>query len=63
MDGERSREQDWLSEANVQERVIEYMRDEEGFTILSPGHPVCKYQVELPHIEIAPALDRCCYKL
>ena len=40
MDTERNNEQDWFSEANVQERVIEYMRDEEGFTILSPGHPV-----------------------
>src|SRR5205809_8113691 len=40
MDGEWSREQDWFWEGNVQERVIEYMRDEEGFTILSPGHPM-----------------------
>ncbi len=40
MDGEKGREQDWFWEGNVQERVIEYMRDEEGFTILSPGHPV-----------------------
>jgi hypothetical protein len=39
MDGERNREQEWFSEGNVQERVIEYMRDEEGFAILSPGHP------------------------
>jgi hypothetical protein len=39
MDGERNREQDWFWEGNVQERVIEYMRDEEGFSILSPGHP------------------------
>src|SRR5207248_8920736 len=38
--GERNREQDWFWEGNVQERVIEYMREEEGFTILSPGHPV-----------------------
>src|SRR4051794_17025934 len=40
MDSERSREQDWFWEGNIQERVIEYMRDEEGFTILSPGHPM-----------------------
>ncbi|HKP53011.1 MAG TPA: hypothetical protein VJ183_10195 [Chloroflexia bacterium] len=39
MDSEWNREQDWFWEGNVQERVIEYMRDEEGFTILSPGHP------------------------
>ena len=39
MDGEKNREQDWFWEGNIQERVIEYMRDEEGFTILSPGHP------------------------
>ncbi|MEO8287947.1 MAG: hypothetical protein ABI670_16080 [Chloroflexota bacterium] len=40
MDGDKSREQDWFWEGNIQERVIEYMREEEGFTILSPGHPV-----------------------
>jgi hypothetical protein len=40
MDGEKNREQDWFWEGNVQERVIEYMRDEEGFTILSPGSPM-----------------------
>jgi len=40
MDGEKNREQDWFWEGNVQERVIEYMRDDEGFTILSSGNPV-----------------------
>ena len=40
MDGEKNREQDWFWEGNIQEQVIEYMRDEEGFTILSPGNPV-----------------------
>jgi hypothetical protein len=44
MDGEWSREQDWFWEGNIQERVIEYMRDEEGFTILSPGHPAASEQ-------------------
>lgn len=39
MDGEKSREQDWFWEGNIEERVIEYMREEEGFTILSPGSP------------------------
>src|SRR6187455_192663 len=39
MDSGRSRDQDWFWEGNIQARVIDYMRDEEGFTILSPGHP------------------------
>ncbi len=32
------RSQDWFWEGNVQSRVLAYM-EEEGFTILSPGHP------------------------
>src|SRR5215471_4992237 len=38
MDSEQSQERDWFREGNIQERVIEYLEDEEGFTILSPGH-------------------------
>jgi hypothetical protein len=44
MDGEWSREQDWFWEGNIQERVLEYMRAEEGFTILSFGHTVASEQ-------------------
>jgi hypothetical protein len=40
MEGEWSREQDWFWEGNVQERVLDYMQNEEGFAILSPGQPV-----------------------
>ncbi len=40
MEGEWKREDDWFWEGNVQARVIEYMKVEEGFSILSPGHPV-----------------------
>ena len=40
MESEWRREDDWFWEGNIQERVIEYMKAEEGFTILSPGHPV-----------------------
>lgn len=39
MENEWRREDDWFWEGNVQERVIEYMKGEEGFTVLSPGHP------------------------
>ena len=40
MDNDQDQEQAWFSEGSIQEQVIEYLRDEEGFTILSPGHPV-----------------------
>jgi hypothetical protein len=30
---------DWFWEGNVQERVLEHMRSEEGYAILSPGQP------------------------
>ena len=33
------RNQDWFWEGNVQARVLAHMEEEEGFTILSPGHP------------------------
>lgn len=40
MEADWRREDDWFWEGNIQERVIEHMKNEEGFTILSPGHPV-----------------------
>ena len=33
------RSQDWFWEGNLQERVLDYMQQDEGFTILSPGQP------------------------
>jgi hypothetical protein len=44
MAGSWSREQDWFWEGNVQARVLDYMQEEEGFTILSSGHPVVAEQ-------------------
>jgi hypothetical protein len=44
MEGEWSREQDWSWEGNVQECVLEYMQNEEGFVILSPGQPMAAEQ-------------------
>jgi hypothetical protein len=38
-EGKWRRSQDWFWEGNVQERVLDYMQAEEGFTILSPGMP------------------------
>jgi hypothetical protein len=38
MESEWRREDDWFWEGKVQARVIAHMRDEEGYTILSPGH-------------------------
>lgn len=40
MENEWKREDDWFWEGNVQERVIEHMKNEEGYTILSPGQPM-----------------------
>jgi hypothetical protein len=37
MEGERIHNRDWFWEGNVQERVLDYMQDEEGFTVLSHG--------------------------
>lgn len=34
------RKQDWFWEVNIQSCVLDYMRQEEGFSILSPGQPV-----------------------
>jgi hypothetical protein len=34
------RSQDWFWEGNIQAQVLAYMQGEEGFTILSPGHPL-----------------------
>jgi hypothetical protein len=39
MEEDWKREDDWFWEGNIQESVINYMKTEEGFTILSPGHP------------------------
>ena len=44
MSDEWPRSQDWFWEGNIQERVLEYMQREEGFTILSPGEPVAAEQ-------------------
>jgi hypothetical protein len=41
---EWSREQDWFWEGNVQSCVVEYIRQEEGFSILSSGQPVVAEQ-------------------
>ena len=40
MDGEWRREQDWFWEGSIQAHVLAYLRDVEGFTILSPGEPM-----------------------
>jgi hypothetical protein len=39
MEEDWKREDDWFWEGNIQERVIDYMKAEEDYTILSPGHP------------------------
>ena len=39
MDSEWRREEDWFWEGNVQARIVEHMKGEEGYTILSPGQP------------------------
>jgi hypothetical protein len=44
MDGERIQSRDWFWEGNVQERVLDYMQNEEGFTVLSPGQPAASEQ-------------------
>lgn len=41
---EWSREQDWFWETNIQSRVIAYMQQEEGFSILSSGQPLATEQ-------------------
>src|SRR5215203_3678493 len=40
MESEWKRDDDWFWEGNIQEQVIEYMKSEEGFSILSPGMPM-----------------------
>jgi hypothetical protein len=40
MEDDWKREDDWFWEGNIQQSVVDYMKTEEGFTILSPGHPV-----------------------
>jgi hypothetical protein len=40
MHSEQRQDRNWFREGNIQERVIEFLEDEEGFTILSPGHSV-----------------------
>ena len=40
MENEWKRDDDWFWEGNIQERVIEHMKSEEGFSILSPGMPM-----------------------
>ena len=40
MEEDWKREDDWFWEGDIQQSVIDYMKTEEGFTILSPGHPV-----------------------
>jgi hypothetical protein len=37
METESPHDQDWFWEGNIQARVLDYMQNEEGFTILSPG--------------------------
>ena len=44
MDGEWNREQDWFWEGNIQTNLLDYMQNEEGFTILSTSDPVSAEQ-------------------
>ncbi len=44
MEGEWRRDQEWFWEGNVQARVLDYMQQEEGFTILSPGESLAAEQ-------------------
>lgn len=39
MDREWRREDDWFWEGNIQIRVLDYLQEEEGFAVLSPGQP------------------------
>jgi len=47
MEGTVGREQDWFWEGTIQERVLHYMQNEEGFTILSSGQPGAGAGVEV----------------
>jgi hypothetical protein len=44
MEGEWRRDQEWFWEGNVVARVLDYMQQEEGFTILSPGESLAAEQ-------------------
>src|SRR4051794_15701932 len=44
MEAEWSRAQDWSWEGNIQERVLDYMQNEEDFVVLSPGQPSASEQ-------------------
>ncbi|MEA2572816.1 MAG: hypothetical protein QOH93_114 [Chloroflexia bacterium] len=42
MEEQWRRSHDWFWEGNLQERVLDYMQNDEGLTILSPGQPTAQ---------------------